>query len=164
LQNIINNVVSGLILAFERPIYVGDIIEIDNVKGKVTDIGLRATTVDTMEGAEFIVPNGELISKKMKNWTLSSKNFKIEIQILVGIDNDAEHVISQLKKAIEQTTGLQNYPPTKVTLNEIRPNALEFSVDCWVSDITKSVLTRNELLKNIHLSLQEGGISFPQKL
>jgi potassium-dependent mechanosensitive channel len=69
LQNIINNVVSGLILAFERPIYVGDIIEIDNVKGKVTDIGLRATTIDTMEGAEFIVPNGELINKKMKNWT-----------------------------------------------------------------------------------------------
>jgi small-conductance mechanosensitive channel len=164
LQNIINNVVSGLILAFERPIYVGDIIEIDSVKGRVTDIGLRATTIDTMEGAEFIVPNGELISKKMKNWTLTSKNFKIEIQIMVGIDNDAEQVIGRLDKAIEQTTGLQDYPPAKVTLSEIRPNALAFSVDCWVSDITKSALIRNELLKNIHSSLQEGGISFPQKL
>jgi small-conductance mechanosensitive channel len=164
LQSIINNVVSGLILAFERPIYVGDIIEIENVKGKVVDIGLRATTIDTMEGAEFIIPNGELISKKMKNWTLTSKNFKIEIQIMVGIDNDAEKVIVQLKKAIEQTTGLQHYPPAKVTLSEIMPNALEFSVDCWVSDISKSALARNELLKNIHLSLQEGGISFPQKL
>lgn len=162
LQNIINNVVSGLILAFERPIYVGDIIEIDSVKGKVTDIGLRATTIDTMEGAEFIIPNGELITKKMKNWTLSSKNFKIDIQILVGKDNDAEQVISQLNKAIQQTKGIQEYPPPKVTLNEIKPNALDFSVNCWVSDITKSALTRNELLKNIHLSLQEGLISYPK--
>jgi len=163
LQNIINNVVSGLILAFERPIYVGDIIEIDSVKGKVTDIGLRATTIDTMEGAEFIVPNGELISKKMKNWTLTSKDFKIEIQIMVGIDNDVEQVISRLNTAIEQTTGLLQNPPTKVTLNDIKPNALDFSVNCWVSDISKSAYTRNELLKNIDLSLQEGGISFPQK-
>jgi small-conductance mechanosensitive channel len=164
LQTIINNVVSGLILAFERPIYVGDIIEIDSVKGKVTDIGLRATTIDTMEGAEIIIPNGELITKKMKNWTLSSKNFKIEIHILVGIDNDAEQVIGHLNKAIKETKGIQQYPPAKVTLSEIKPNALDFAVDCWVSDITKSALTRNELLKNIHLSLQEGGISFPQKL
>jgi small-conductance mechanosensitive channel len=143
---------------------VGDIIEIDNVKGRVTDIGLRATTVDTMEGAEFIIPNGELISKKMKNWTLSSKNFKIEIQILVGIDNDTEQVINQLNKAIGQTKELQQIPPVKVTLTEISANALVFSVSCWVSDITKSSLIRNELLKNIHLALQEGGISFPQKL
>ena len=98
LQSIINNLVSGLILAFERPIYVGDIIEVDNVKGRVKDIGLRATTIDTMEGAEFIVPNGELISKKMKNWTLTSKNFKIEIKIIVSLDNKAEDVISELDK------------------------------------------------------------------
>jgi len=73
-------------------------------------------------------------------------------------------VISRLKKAIEQTAGLQNYPPTKVTLTDIKPNALDFTVNCWVSDIFKSAQTRNELLKNIHLSLQDGGISFPQKL
>jgi small-conductance mechanosensitive channel len=164
LQNIISNVVSGLILAFERPIYVGDIIEIDSVKGKVSDIGLRATTIDTMEGAEFIVPNGELINKKMKNWTLTSKNFKIEIQIPVGIENDALNVINILYNAIEKTSDLQLTPTAKVTLTEIKPNALDFTVSCWVSDISKSIFIRNELLKNIHLDLQASGISFPQKL
>ncbi len=162
LQNIINNLVSGLILAFERPIYVGDIIEVDHVKGRVTDIGLRATTIDTMEGAEFIVPNGELISKKMKNWTLTSKNFKIEIQIMVSLDNRAEDVISELKKAIEKTNAIRDYPPAKVTLKEILPGALSFSVDCWINDISKSGVVRNELLKNIHQSLQEGGITYPK--
>jgi small-conductance mechanosensitive channel len=162
LQNIINNMVSGLILAFERPIYVGDIIEVDNVKGRVTDIGLRATTIDTMEGAEFIVPNGELISKKMKNWTLTSKNFKIEIQIMVSLDNNAEHVISELNKAIDKTKAIRDYPPPKVTLKEIKSGALCFSVNCWINDISKSGVVRNELLKNIHLSLQEGGITYPK--
>ena len=84
LQHIINNLISGIIIAFEKPIYVGDIIEVDGVTGKVTDIGMRATKVDTSDGAEYIIPNGELISKKMKNWTLSSKKFKVEMNLSVS--------------------------------------------------------------------------------
>ena len=163
LQSIFNNLISGLILAFERPIYVGDIIEIDGVKGRVTDIGLRATTVDSMEGAEYIIPNGELISKKTKNWTLTSKNFKIDIQIIVGLENKVDHVIETLNMAIQQSTSIQQYPLPKVSLKEIQTRGLEFSVTCWVTDISKAVIARNELLKNIHTVIKRGKYYLRQK-
>ena len=164
LQNIINNLVSGIIIAFERPIYVGDIIEVDNVKGRVTDIGLRATTVDTLEGAEFIIPNGQLISEKMKNWTLTAKNFKIETNISIGLENDIVKVTSVIKKAIENMKGVQSYPLPKVILKEIKPQSLDFGVSCWVEDIGTSGAVRNDLLSSIHQSLLEAGITYPKNI
>jgi small-conductance mechanosensitive channel len=70
LQNVVNNFVSGLILMFERPIQPGDIVEITGTSGKVSEIGMRATTLTTAEGADVIVPNGTLLSEKLINWTL----------------------------------------------------------------------------------------------
>ena len=164
LQNIINNLVSGIIIAFERPIYVGDIIEVDNIKGRVTDIGLRATTVDTMEGAEFIIPNGQLISERMKNWTLTAKNFKIETNISIGLENDIDTVTRIIKKVMENMNGVQRYPLPKVILKEIKPQSLDFGVSCWVEDIGISGAVKNELLSGIHQSLQEAGITYPKNV
>ena len=69
LQNIISNFVSGIILALERPVTIGDIVDIPDVSGKVRDIGLRASTIRTWEGSDVIVPNATLISNKLTNWT-----------------------------------------------------------------------------------------------
>lgn len=91
------------------------------------------------------------------------KRFKIDINISIAHANKVEHVIIQLKKALEQTQELQQNPPPMVSLIEIRSDTLDFSISCWVNDISKSPYIRNELLKNIHLALQEGGINFPNK-
>jgi potassium-dependent mechanosensitive channel len=164
LQHIISNLVSGVIIAFEKPIYVGDIVEIEGIKGKVTDIGLRATRIDSTDGAEYIVPNGDLISKVMKNWTLSSKNFKIEMNIAIGLDNDIDEVTEILTRVLEKTTNVLKYPIPKVILKDLRPNALEFLVSCWVADIAAANNVRNELLTAMHKSLKEGGIEYPRQM
>ena len=72
MQNIVNNFVSGLIVLFERPIKVGDVIQMDDAAGVVVRIGIRATLIRTMNGADVIVPNGKLISDRVTNWTFSN--------------------------------------------------------------------------------------------
>ena len=79
LQNIFNNLVSGLILLFERPIQIGDTIEVGQLMGNVKSIGIRSSNVRTFDGAEVIVPNGQLISNEVVNWTLSDQTRRIEV-------------------------------------------------------------------------------------
>ena len=84
LQNVVNNFVSGLILMFERPIQPGDVIEVSGTSGKVREIGMRATTLTTFEGADVVVPNGTLLSEKLINWTLSDMNRRLDVNVGVA--------------------------------------------------------------------------------
>ena len=88
LQNVVNNFVSGLILMFERPIQPGDVVEVSGTSGKVREIGMRATTLTTFEGADVIVPNGTLLSEKLINWTLSDMNRRIDVEVGVAYGSD----------------------------------------------------------------------------
>ena len=93
LQNIINNFVSGLILQFERPVHIDDIIEVDNNTGKVTRIGIRSSTIQTFQGAEVIIPNANLISSKVINWTLSESRRRRELPVGVAYGTDPKIVL-----------------------------------------------------------------------
>ena len=88
LQNIINNFVSGLILQFERPIHIDDILEVDGNTGKVTRIGIRSSTIQTFQGAEVIIPNANFISGKVINWTLSESKRRLELPVGVAYGTD----------------------------------------------------------------------------
>ena len=91
LQNIVNNFVSGLVLLFERPVHVGDMIQVGEREGRLRHIGMRASVIRTLEGSEVIVPNGQLISEEVLNWTLSDQQRRLEIPVGVayGTDPDA---------------------------------------------------------------------------
>ena len=114
LQNIFNNLISGLILAFERPIQVGDIIQIAslNLMGEVKDIGIRASIVRTFDGAEVVVPNGNLISNEMINWTLSDHRRRQEIIVGVKYGTDTTKVLEILNEVVPaQENVLKNPSP-----------------------------------------------------
>ncbi|MCU0382324.1 MAG: mechanosensitive ion channel, partial [Chitinophagaceae bacterium] len=163
LQGLIANLISGIIIAFEKPLYVGDIIEVDGQRGRVTDIGLRATKVDTSDGAEYVIPNGELITRTMKNWTLTSKNYKLENVIQVDLKNDAEQVAELLEESLRDVKGVIHLPPPMVRLKEITSSSLKFKVSCWLGDIGMANLVQHELLQKIHRKLDESGISYPRR-
>jgi small-conductance mechanosensitive channel len=163
LQSLIANLISGIIIAFEKPIYVGDIIEVEGARGRVTDIGIRATKVDTADGAEFIVPNGELISKVLKNWTLTSRNFKIDITFEVDHANNAEMVAELISDVANEMPFILQIPKPKVQLKEILPIGMQFGVSCWISNITESGALKSELLKKIHIRMDEAGVVYPKK-
>ncbi|MCK5668174.1 MAG: mechanosensitive ion channel, partial [Gammaproteobacteria bacterium] len=99
LQNIVNNFVSGLILLFERPVKVGDIINIDQDWGTITRIGLRSTVFETFDRSEIIVPNADLIAQKVTNWTYSSKMVRVSLSVGVAYGSSLEKVLEILNKA-----------------------------------------------------------------
>ena len=112
LQNIVNNFISGLILVYERPLQVGDTIEVENLLGQVKRIGIRSSNVRTYDGAEVVVPNGNLISNQLINWTLSDKTRRIEIKVGVSYGSDPNVVLKLLEKvAGEHETVLREPAP-----------------------------------------------------
>ena len=92
LQNVVNNFVSGLILLFERPVQVGDTIEVGNLSGEVRRIGIRSSTLRTGEGADVIVPNASLISDRLVNWTFSDRTRRVDLDVSVAYGSDANKV------------------------------------------------------------------------
>jgi potassium efflux system protein len=104
LQNVVLNFVSGLILAFERPINIGDTIEVDMEMGFVTNIGVRSSNIKAYSGAEVIIPNGDLISKKVVNWTLSNRSRRSKVSMKTSPGADPESVIELLNKIATNQT------------------------------------------------------------
>ena len=103
LQNIVNNFISGLILQFERPIHIGDVLDVDGTTGKVTRIGIRSSTVKTFQGAEVIIPNGNFISGKVINWTLSESQRRVDLPVGVAYGSDPKLVSKLLDQAATRT-------------------------------------------------------------
>jgi potassium-dependent mechanosensitive channel len=107
LQNIINNFASGLILLFERPIRVGDTVEMKGFVGTVSRIGARSSTILTFEDAEVVVPNSDLISKEVINWTLSSVRRRVDIPVGVAYGTDPERMLSLLLEVASSHPGVR---------------------------------------------------------
>src|SRR5260370_29454698 len=101
LQNVVHNFVSGLILLFERLIQLGDTVEIGGLVGTVRRIGARSRTILTFQGAEVIVPNSNLLSNQVINWTLSSQWRRVDVPVRVAYGTDPEHVLKLLVGAAE---------------------------------------------------------------
>ena len=134
LRNIIENFVSGLIIIFERPIEVGDTVEVGNVFGNVEKIGIRSSTVQTFDGSEVIVPNGSLISKEVINWTLSDRRRRIQLPVKVAFGNDPHKVLELLLKVAGEHAGVLNTPEPQAFFNGFGDNYLDFTLYYWISD------------------------------
>ncbi|MEY3069878.1 MAG: hypothetical protein RLZZ456_1577 [Pseudomonadota bacterium] len=161
LQDVVKNFVSGLILMVERPVQPGDIVEVSNTTGRVRDIGMRATTLTTFEGADVIVPNGMLLSEKMINWTLSSDNRRIEIAIGVSYQADPKHVLAVLTAVANKAEGVTHDPPPTVVFTGFGPNSLDFSVRAWTDNYDDAIFIRSALAVDMHAALTEAGIAIP---
>jgi potassium-dependent mechanosensitive channel len=114
LQNVINNFVCGLILLFERPIKIGDYIEVGGNVGEVKSIGIRASVIRTADGSEIIVPNGLLISTQVTNWTFSDRQRAVEVSIAVTGASDLQHVTELLKNVAKNQAGIAKEPAPQV--------------------------------------------------
>ena len=163
LQNIVVNFISGLILVYERPLQVGDTIEVENLLGKVKQIGARSSHVRTYDGAEVVVPNGNLITNQLINWTLSDNKRRIEINVGTSYGSDPNIVLGLLKKAALDHEDVMKDPPPRALFEEFGDSSLNFRLLFWVhyemgigvkSDVAVSIFN---LFKDNHVE-----IPFPQ--
>ena len=161
LQNVVNNFVSGLILMFERPIQPGDVVEITGTTGRVREIGMRATTLTTPEGADVVVPNGTLLSEKLINWTLRDTNRRIDVDVGIAYDSDPRQVLELLKQVAVETPGISRFPAPEVVLKSFGPSSLLIGIQAWTSEFATSATTRTELALRVHDTLRQAHIEIP---
>lgn len=161
LQNVVLNFVSGLILAFERPINLGDTIEVDMEKGVVTNIGVRSSNIRAYSGAEVIIPNGDLISKKVINWTLSNRNRRSKIPMKTSPDADPEKVIELFNKIAADHPNTSLEPAPKTYFYGYGPDGnLNFALMYWTT-FSDTLKTDSAIALLIFKTLKAEGIDAP---
>jgi len=161
LQNIVNNFVSGLILMFERPLRPGDWVEISGASGRVKNIGMRATTIGTADGADVVVPNGMLLSGQLVNWTLIDSSRRIEVVAGVAYGSDPLQIMSILKAAAAATPGIASQPPPAVLFKGLGGSSLDFVVYAWTADFDRWIAIRSDLYTAVHSALEKAGVEIP---
>ncbi len=161
LQSVINNLISGLILMFERPIQVGDTIEVEPFIGVVKRIGIRASSVRTFDGAEVIVPNGDLISGKVINWTLSDRLRRIDVSVGVAYGTDPSNVLEILLNAASPHPSVLSSPKPEALFVGFGDSSLDFLLRFWTTDIDSWRKVRSDVTVLVNDALKDGGIEIP---
>lgn len=161
LQSIFNNLVSGLILLFERPVKIGDTVEIGELIGKVKSIGIRASNIHTIEGAEVIVPNGHLVSNEVINWTLSDQKRRIDIMVGVSYDSDPQQVKSILEEVMTDHPLILQDPKPSVYFLEMGESSLDFRLLFWTASYSEWYKVRSEIVMRTFETLKANGIEIP---
>jgi potassium efflux system protein len=161
LQNIVNNLVSGLILAFEKPVQIGDVIEIDSRSGTIREIGVRSSRLTTSDGAEVIIPNGDMISHHVINWTLSNNNRRIEIIVGVAYGSDIDKVKQLLKDMLCNRDDIMTTPAPSVFMHNLNDSSVDFRMFFWAADISTWLELKSRVLADIYKKFAEEGIEIP---
>jgi small-conductance mechanosensitive channel len=161
LQDVVRNFVAGLILMFERPIQRGDTVEVAGMVGIVREIGLRATTVTTFDGADVVVPNGMLIADKLVNWTLTGTRRRVNVDLSTAYSADPRRTVELLDRIARSVDGVSFSPPPNVIVTGLTAGALDFSVRVWTTDRADWLMVRSELAMKIRDGLAEAGIEVP---
>jgi small-conductance mechanosensitive channel len=158
LQNIVNNFVSGIILIFDRPLQIGDVVEIGDKSGRVREIGLRSSTLLTGDGAEVIIPNGDVLSQQITNWTLSNNQQRLHMDLTVKGNNDMEVVTSTVKKAILASDYIYEKREPSVLFTKVYDDGFDLKVYFWCIDVSKSGEANSAILLLLHQALKAEGI------
>ncbi len=161
LQNIFNNLISGIILAFERPINEGDIIEVGALMGIVKEIGIRASIIKTYDGSEVIVPNGNLISNELINWTLSDQRRRGEVRLGVAYGTDPQKVLDLLLEAAESNERVLDYPKPWAIFLGFGESSFDFRLLFWIADADTRLTIQSEVTVRINQMIKEAGIVIP---
>jgi len=158
LQSIVNNFVSGVVLIFDRPLQIGDSIEVGTNKGKVKTIGIRASTLLTPDGAEVIIPNGDILSSPITNWTLSNNQRRVELEFKLKTDESKDAVIELIKTSLESYDEIVADREPTFLLEDVKDNEIKLKVYFWCNNISKADYIRSEVRYLLYGEFHKRGI------
>ena len=161
LQSIVNNFVSGLILLFERPIRVGDIVEVGDLQGEVSRIGIRASTVRTYQGADIIVPNAQLVTERVTNWTASDRRRRIDIPVGVDYASAPEKVVAVLEALAGRHPDVLKQPAPQTVFKTFGESAINFELRAWTDHLERWTTIQTELAAGVYAALHDAGMTLP---
>jgi len=161
LQDIINNFISGLILLFERPIQVGDTVQVDQLWGTVKNIGIRSSVIRAFDGSEVIVPNSMLISREVTNWTLSDQKRRLEIEVGVEYGTDLKKVLKILIDSANKNKKIMQDPAPSAWFIGFGDSSINFKLVFWHPEFDGSLAVKSEVAINIFDAFEKEGITIP---
>ncbi|GAA4311781.1 hypothetical protein GCM10023115_32430 [Pontixanthobacter gangjinensis] len=160
LQTVISNFVSGLILVFERPIIKGDTVEVDKLLGTVNRIGIRSSNITTFDGAEVIVPNNNLISNDLINWTLSNNTKRVEVHVGTTYGSDPNEVLKILFKVAEGHKHTLKQPPPQALFMDFGESSLNFTLRFWCH-YENWLQAKSDISIGVYNAFKEANIQIP---
>jgi potassium efflux system protein len=165
LQEIVANFISGLIILFERPIRVGDIVTIGDKDGVVIRIRIRATTIRDWDGKELLVPNKEFITGRLLNWTLSDSHTRLEVPVGIAYGSNVEKALKILDQVVRNYPNVMQVPEPSVLFIGFGDNSLNLVARCYASRVEDRMPMFSGLHTAINRAFEEAGIviAFPQR-
>ena len=162
-QNVLKNLISGVMLLVEKPIRIGDLVEIDNTIGTVTSIGMRFSTVHGPQGNDILIPNSVLVEQKLINWTYSTPSARKDVRVTVSYRSNVDTVREILFAASKDNPHVLSTPAPLITLEDFGDNGLVFNLRFWVS--LQSGVPANEIQSNLRIKIlqafEQAGIELP---
>jgi len=161
LQTLVNNLVSGLIIAFEKPVNVGDIIEISGQGGTVKSIGFRSSVLSKWEGPDVVIPNGDLLSAHLINWTLAGSKRQMDILVGVAYGTNLEKAKQIIMELIIINKRIHNNPQPGILFQNFGPSAIDIKVVFWVRDYKDGAGVKSEMIVAIDTAFRANDIVIP---
>ncbi|ADB42019.1 mechanosensitive ion channel family protein [Spirosoma linguale] len=149
MQNIVSNFVSGVILIFEKPFKIGDYVELADKKGRIRDIGIRSSRMITPQGSEVIIPNGDLLSNRLVNWTSGDTYLKTEFTLKVSADTDLQAVQEIVTNEVSQLEGTLPNRPAEVIVTAIGGDSVELKIQVWLTSVYSEVSLKSQLFQRL---------------
>jgi small-conductance mechanosensitive channel len=132
MQNLLKNLISGLMLLLERPFRPGDLVEVAGVRGRVVDIGVRSSHIRDFNGIETLIPNSVFVEEKVTNWTLSNRTVRVKVNVGVAYGSPTQEVAELLRQAADRHGLIEKEPAPKVLFEDFGDDALKFVLFFWV--------------------------------
>lgn len=158
LQNIVSNFVSGIILIFDRPLKVGDSIELGGHAGRVKEIGLRSSTLSTVDGADVIIPNGDVLSQHIVNWTHANPYKRVDFSMDVETTEDKDTLMAVIKAVIQSCSLVLKRREPVVLLERIKDDRVSLKVYFWCEDFYKAETAKSEVWYKLYQELKSRGM------
>ncbi|SHM15456.1 mechanosensitive ion channel family protein [Flavobacterium saccharophilum] len=161
MQSLVNNLISGLIIAFEKPVNLNDIIEVGTQSGKMKSIGIRSSVVTTYDGADVVIPNGELLNQNLTNWTLGSNQRRSQIRFGVAYGTDLELTKKILLEIIGKNKNILLKPAPTIWFTKFGDNSIDLVVMYWIKHFDFDYDVKSEMIIAIDKALKQNKIVIP---
>ena len=161
LQTLVNNLVSGLIIAFEKPVNVGDIVDVDGQGGTMKSIGFRSSVISTWDGGDLVMPNGDLLNSHLMNWTLAGNRKRLSMVIGISYDTDLKKCREIVYQILEDEERVLKNPKPIVNFELFGSSAIELKIQLWTRHLKENNPTRNDLIIAINDAFNKNGIKIP---
>ncbi|RAI97672.1 mechanosensitive ion channel-like protein [Chitinophaga skermanii] len=161
LQSLVTNLVSGLIIAFEKPVNVGDYIEVNGKAGTMKEIGFRSSVVTLLDGANLVIPNGDLLKDQLVNWSLSKNNRRVHIPVGVAYGTDLEKAQAVLMTILQKDERVLGYPAPLVIAQRFGESSIDLEMMFWIHHWRDTFSVTNDMILAVDREFKQAGIEIP---